>query len=65
MKFTIEFETNNAAFETNPDQEFRRISAYIERVTGVMFTNRYSGGKKFALVQDIDGNKIGLITGEK
>ena len=60
MKFTIEIDCSNAAFEDNPEYEAGRIiedlGSKLRR--GTMSLTYYAQGSAFTL-RDLDGHKVG------
>ena len=50
MKFTMEFECDNAAFEDNPDE----VAHCVERTLAAILN-----GRNFGVVYDTFGNRVG------
>jgi len=58
MKITIEFDTENAAFEDDRFGEVSRILEFAERKT---LNCLYDGGGIRVPIKDINGNRAGIL----
>lgn len=66
MKITVEFDTNNAAFEENPSLELREIMEHAShKAFRILSTSMDLNGTGEERLHDSNGNTVGTVKEEK